>query len=83
MKIEILTPETKLFTGEAQGIRVPGIAGNLEILENHAPMIAALRKGSLEITSNGKIQKIDILEGFLECIQNKVSILVEGGKINE
>lgn len=83
MRVEILTPETKLFHGEAQAVLLPGIAGKLEILENHAPMIAALQKGNLEITRNGKKSIIEIQDGFVECIQNKLSILVAGGKINE
>lgn len=81
MQIDILTPEKKLFSGQASGIKLPGIAGGLELLENHAPIIAALKKGAIEINMNGKIQKIEIEDGFAECINNQVSILIADGKI--
>ena len=41
MKIEILTPEKKLFSGDAYGIQLPGISGSFEVLEKHAPMVSA------------------------------------------
>lgn len=81
MQIDILTPEKKLFSGQASGIKLPGIAGGFEILENHAPIIAALEKGTIEINMNGKVQKIQIEDGFVECINNTVSILIAGGDI--
>lgn len=82
MKIDILTPEAKLYSGEAKSINLPGIAGRFELLENHAPIIAALQKGTIEIaTAEGK-KTIEIEDGFVECIKNEVSILIAGGKIN-
>ena len=83
MQIDILTPEKKLFSGQATGVKLPGIAGGFEILENHAPIIAALQEGTIEINTNGKIQKIEIADGFAECINNNVSILIAGGTILE
>ncbi len=45
MTLEILTPETKLFSGDVYGIQLPGIAGSFEVLDKHAPLVAALGKG--------------------------------------
>lgn len=44
MVIEIITPDKSLFKGEAKGVTVPGIDGSLGILNNHAPLITALKK---------------------------------------
>ncbi len=82
MKIDILTPEVKLFSGEASSIKLPGIAGQFELLENHAPMIAALQKGKIEVTSDSGNKTIEIEDGFVECIQNEVSVLIVGGKVD-
>lgn len=82
MKIDILTPELKLYSGEATSIRFPGIAGQFQLLENHAPIIAALKKGTIEIQSDSGSKSIDIEDGFVECIKNKVSVLIAGGKVN-
>jgi F-type H+-transporting ATPase subunit epsilon len=78
MQLEILTPEKKLFTGEATSVTLPGIDGKFQLLEKHAPIISALGKGVIEFKSNGKAESLDITGGFAECQNNKVIVLVEG-----
>ncbi|MCH5683921.1 F0F1 ATP synthase subunit epsilon [Niabella sp. W65] len=46
MKLDILTPEGSIFSGEAYGVQMPGVTGSFEVLNRHAPMIAALGKAS-------------------------------------
>jgi len=50
MLLEIITPDKKLFEGEVKAVTLPGIDGSLGILDKHAPLISALRKGSIVIT---------------------------------
>jgi F-type H+-transporting ATPase subunit epsilon len=76
MKVEILTPDKTLFSGDADVVTVPGINGSLQILENHAPMIANLKKGSLSIKSKDGKQKFDVTGGLVEVLKNKVIVLV-------
>jgi F-type H+-transporting ATPase subunit epsilon len=80
MKIEILTPEKKLFSGEAYGIQLPGISGSFEVLEKHAPMVSALGTGAVKILLDkaGKSSSYKINSGFVEVLNNQVSVLVEG-----
>ena len=80
MKIEILTPEKKLFSGDAYGIQLPGISGSFEVLEKHAPMVSALGKGVVKILldKSGKTNSYSINSGFVEVLDNQVSVLVEG-----
>ncbi len=79
MTLEILTPETKLYSGDVYGIQLPGIEGSFEILDKHAPLVAALGKGNIKIlksktdTANYKIES-----GFVEVLNNKTTVLVEG-----
>ncbi|HEX7757807.1 MAG TPA: hypothetical protein VF421_20830, partial [Niabella sp.] len=49
MQLEILTPEKKIYSGDVYGVQMPGISGSFEVLEKHAPMIAALQQGRLKI----------------------------------
>ncbi len=49
MILEVLTPSQKVYSGEVYGIQLPGIEGAFEILENHAPMVAALGEGKMKI----------------------------------
>jgi F-type H+-transporting ATPase subunit epsilon len=81
MQLEILTPERKLFAGEVYGIQLPGIAGSFEILEKHAPMVSALGRGTMKVLKDKSGQnntRYSIEGGFMEVIQNKVTVLVEG-----
>jgi F-type H+-transporting ATPase subunit epsilon len=78
MKIQIITPDKTLFEGEATLVQLPGLDGSFEILKNHAPLISALKKGSLKIkTEGGKEQFFEIRGGVIEVINNKVLILAE------
>lgn len=79
MQLEILTPEKKLFEGEVSSVKVPGVSGEFEMLNNHAPIVSALTNGVISIKHNNEITNISIADGFIECLQNKVVILVGSG----
>jgi F-type H+-transporting ATPase subunit epsilon len=78
MFLEILTPEKKIFEGEVNGINLPGASGGFELLNNHAPIISALDKGTVRINSQAGVKTFEINSGFVECLNNKVTVLVEG-----
>jgi F-type H+-transporting ATPase subunit epsilon len=83
MHLEILTPEKKLYTGDVYGIQLPGISGSFEILDKHAPMVSALGKGTMKLLLDKSGQnnlRYTIQGGFMEVIQNKVTVLVEGAE---
>ena len=79
MKLEILTPEKKLYSGDVYGVMLPGISGLFEILDKHAPMVSALGKGTLKILKDKKdVELYSIQSGFVEVLNNKATVLVEG-----
>ena len=79
MTLEILTPERKLFSGEVYGVQLPGIDGSFEILDRHAPIVSALKKGNLKIlNSKTSSSNFTIQGGFVEVLNNKATVLVEG-----
>ena len=81
MNIEILTPEKKLYTGDVYGVQLPGITCLFEILEKHAPLISALGKGNVKILKDkNSFENFSIESGFVEVLNNKVTVLVEGAK---
>jgi F-type H+-transporting ATPase subunit epsilon len=83
MHLEILTPEKKLYAGDVYGIQLPGISGSFEILEKHAPMVSALGEGTMKLLLDKSGQnnlRYTIQGGFMEVIQNKVTVLVEGAE---
>ncbi len=80
MNLEILTPEKKLFSGDVFGVQLPGVAGLFEVLGKHAPLVSALKTGRLKVLKdkNNHLAFFDIQGGFVEVINNKVTVLVEG-----
>lgn len=81
MRLTILTPEKEIFNGEVKSIKVPGISGAFEILDNHAPIVSALSQGKVRLhtSDNGTIM-YDITKGFIEVLNNEVALLVQGLK---
>lgn len=76
MKLEIITPEKRLFDGNVKLVQVPGASGSFEILNNHAPIISTLTKGTIKvITETDQKELIDIDSGIVEVKANNISIL--------
>ncbi|CAN5163313.1 hypothetical protein BH11BAC6_BH11BAC6_09290 [soil metagenome] len=79
MTLEILTPEKKIYSGEVYGVQLPGIDGLFEVLEKHAPLVSALGKGKMKILKDKtNTQSFFIQSGFVEVLNNKATVLVEG-----
>ena len=75
MQLEIITPDKKLFEGEATGVSLPGTDGSFKILTRHAPMVASLKKGIVKVDTTSGTQQFDINGGIVECGDNKVVVL--------
>ncbi|MEI7960201.1 MAG: ATP synthase F1 subunit epsilon [Chitinophagaceae bacterium] len=79
MLLEILTPEKKLFSGDVFGVQLPGTDGLFEILDKHAPLVSALGKGQVKVLMTAsKSESYIIKSGFVEVVNNKTTVLVEG-----
>ena len=77
LQLRIVSPEKIEFDGAVESVLVPGTMGQFEILNDHAPIISTLQKGTVEYTtSEGKVQ-LEIQGGFVEVQKNVVSICVE------
>ncbi|MDD4776361.1 MAG: F0F1 ATP synthase subunit epsilon [Syntrophomonas sp.] len=76
--LEVVTPEELLFKDEVQFLVVPETYGELGVLRNHAPMIAALDVGVLRYTDvDGRIKRMAISGGFMEVMNNEARVLAE------
>lgn len=80
MNLEILTPDKKLFSGEVYGVQLPGITGLFEVLDKHAPLVSALKSGRVKVLKDksNHLAFFDIQSGFVEVLNNKATVLVEG-----
>lgn len=78
MKIEIVTPDTTIYEGTVSLAQMPGLDGSFEILNNHAPMIAALKKGKVKVVdSKNETLFFEINGGVAEILRNKILVLAE------
>jgi len=78
MDLSIITPEQTVFEGTAERVQLPGISGKFEVLQDHAALISALTHGAVKVTSNSEVQLMQITGGFVEVLNNTVTVLAEG-----
>lgn len=84
MDLIVLTPDKKVFEGKVNRITVPGVEGEFEVLDNHTPIVSSLAFGTILITTENKENiNLNIASGFIEVLDNKVSLLVQESKIAE
>jgi F-type H+-transporting ATPase subunit epsilon len=78
MKVEIITPDCKVFEGDIKSIRVPGKKGSFQVLKDHAPIISTLENGPVIIVDMaGKETIYEINGGVIEVRMNKIILLAE------
>lgn len=92
MYLEIVSPEATLFSGEVMSVTVPGVNGEFQMLENHAPIISLLQKGTVKFDGNFTLEEeyeakfskdsngkttLSIKSGTVEMNDNKVIVLAD------
>jgi F-type H+-transporting ATPase subunit epsilon len=91
MFIEIVSPEKTIYTGDVSSVFLPGTEGFFQVLDNHAPIVSTLKKGTIELKGefnsdlsqnlnlkNGSSKaSLDIESGVVEMRNNKLIILVD------
>jgi F-type H+-transporting ATPase subunit epsilon len=77
LKLDIVTPEKKIFSDMVDSVNLPGADGELGILPQHAGLVAALKPGELSYLYKGKLESLAIGSGFAEVTQTKVIVLTD------
>lgn len=78
---QILTPEGTLFDGEVTGVRVPGEMGSFEVKTHHANIISSLEVGEILVRkATGEEQQFAVTGGFVEMVDNKLTLLAEAAE---
>ena len=77
LQLKIVSPEKVEYDGAAERILVPGTMGQFEILNDHAPIISTLQKGTVEYFNREGKSSLEIQGGFVEVQKNQVSLCVE------
>jgi len=78
MNVEIISPSSTLYSGEATSVTVPSQMGPFTLLEHHAAIVAILEAGIVSLTEkNGEKKEFTIKGGFVENHHNRLTICVE------
>jgi F-type H+-transporting ATPase subunit epsilon len=92
MYLEIVSPEATLFAGEVKSVTVPGINGEFQMLQGHAPVVSLLQEGNVKVEGNVTIEEeheglftkdasgktiLVIASGTIELKDNKVIVLAD------
>jgi F-type H+-transporting ATPase subunit epsilon len=80
IKLEIVTAERVVYSGDVDEVIAPGIEGQLGILPHHAPLMTMLQAGELVARKGGKDDIMAIAGGFLEVRPDRVIILADAAE---
>ena len=75
--LRIVSHEATIFDGQVESLVAPGAMGSLGVLAHHAPLLTALRPGTVKVRdADGKNHEFSIQGGFLEVCDNQAVILM-------
>jgi F-type H+-transporting ATPase subunit epsilon len=77
MLLEIITPDKKVYSGDASSVSVPGTDGRFQLLKDHAPIISTLLNGTVKVKDSEGVKTFEVKGGVIENLDNKVVILAE------
>ena len=77
LKLEIVTPERKIYSEDVDMVTLPGSEGELGVYPKHVPLLTTLKPGELRIMQNGRETAMAIGEGFVEIKTDSVSVLTD------
>src|SRR5438045_9630675 len=77
LKLEIVTPEEKIYSEDVDMVTLPGSEGELGVYPKHVPLLTTLKPGELRVLRNGRESALAIGEGFVEIKEDGVSVLTD------
>ena len=77
MRIDVVSAEESIYSGEAEFVVLPGVVGELGIYPRHAPLITQIRAGVVRIKVPGKPDEemVYVQGGFLEVQPDHINVL--------
>jgi F-type H+-transporting ATPase subunit epsilon len=79
-RLEVVTPERKVYSEDIRFVVLPGSEGELGILPEHAPLVSALKIGQVRVQHEGKTLKIAVSGGFAEVRNSRVTVLANAAE---
>jgi len=78
LNVEVVTPEKRLWSGEAKSLSARTVEGDIGILPNHSQILSVLVDGKVKVdAADGSTHEFTVRGGFLSVANNRVSLLGE------
>jgi len=77
LSFELVSPERRLASTEAEAVTIPGMMGDLTAMANHAPFLTNMRPGYVVVRNGNSEESYFVTGGFAEISRNTVSVLAE------
>ena len=77
LKLEIVTPEEKIYSEDVNMVTLPGAEGELGVYPKHVPLLTTLKPGELRVVKDGRETAMAVGEGFVEIKADAVSVLTD------
>ncbi len=79
MLLEIITPEAVIFNNQVEVVSLPGVNGEFQILNNHAPIVSTLKKGFVKI--KGDFESTESFEKIFSKKDHVWSLMIDSGTV--
>ena len=83
MQVDIVTPDRKVFSEQAEMVIARTTEGEIGILPNHSPLAATLKISAVRVKKDNSEVVAAISGGFIEVRPNAVTILAEAAEFPE
>ena len=80
MRVDVVSAETQLFSGEANEVFARSMDGEIGILPGHQPILLMLDEAPLRVKADGREESFDLSGGFLEFRDNHLIVIAEGAE---
>jgi F-type H+-transporting ATPase subunit epsilon len=77
LKLEIVTPDAKIYSDDVEMVTLPGAEGEMGIFPQHVPLLTQVVPGEVIVRKSGRDQFLAIGEGFVEITGERVAILTD------
>ena len=76
-KLEIVTPDAKVFSDDVDMVTLPGVEGEMGVYPQHVPLMTQLAAGEITVRKDGQDFFLAVGDGFVEITGERVSVLTD------
>lgn len=77
LKLEIVTPDAKVYSQDVELVTLPGIEGEMGVYPQHVPLMTQIVPGEVIVRKDGQETYLAVGEGFVEVTADRVAILTD------